>query len=106
MTQPSLKSIKPRCKCPGCSLWLRLEAERSDLSYKNTGIKVDPIAVQQVKDLVKTVTKVVYVDTKSTQERDLIMFNAGRYAAGARDDAAIKASNQLNQIIEGTTNDR
>ena len=100
MGQPSLQTIRSRCKCPGCSLWLRLEAERSDLSYK-----VQPLAVEEVKNLVKTVKKIIYRDTPQSEARDLMIFNAGRYASGAKDQAAAKAAAELNKIIEGTTND-
>jgi hypothetical protein len=92
--KPSLKTIRPRCKCPGCSLWLRLEAERSDMSYKTGGVITEATPTPRAK------TKIVYKDTPQSDARDLLMFNAGRYAAGARDASAIKASEELNRELE------
>ena len=63
---------------------LALEMERNDLSYlKPRPVKVDTVYV----------TKPVY--PRSRQERDKLMFDAGRYAAGARDWDARQAHNKL-----------
>jgi hypothetical protein len=40
------------------------------------------------------------VDAKKQRERDRIMFNAGRFAAGDRDDEATKANNQVAKLIK------
>ncbi len=58
--------------------WQRLEAERNDLSYK-----------QPRRPL---------VDQK---ERDKIMFDAGRFAEGARDTDALKANRDIGKYIYG-----
>ncbi len=49
-------------------------------------------------------TQIIYVpakpDAKKQRERDRIMFNAGRFAAGDRDDEATKANNQVAKLIK------
>ena len=67
--------------------WLmNLEMERNDLSYlKPRPVKVDTVYV----------TKKVY--PKSREARDKLMFDAGRYAAGARDWDARQAHNKLQE---------
>jgi hypothetical protein len=65
--------------------WLmNLEMERTDRSYLNPR---PPEA------------RVVYITRKvyptSRDDRDKLMFNAGRYAAGARDKTAIQAHKKL-----------
>jgi hypothetical protein len=94
------KLIEPACKCPGCSLWLRLEAERLDTSYKNPVRTPEP--AQEVKP--KTVTRIVYRE-RNDDDRDRLYFNAGRFAAGARDTSATRAAEQLREIEE-SNNDR
>lgn len=69
---------------------LALERERHDLSYLNP----KPVQVETV-----FVTKPVY--PKSREARDKLMFNAGRYAAGARDATAIAAHEKLERELEG-----
>jgi hypothetical protein len=88
--------VKPRCKCKGCSFWLVLEAERADLSYKRPSSITPPPKEEKP----RTITKVVYRDTPLSEERDLMMFNAGRHAAGARDQPAINAAAMLNVEME------
>lgn len=103
MAQATAAAIEPACKCPGCSLWLRLEAERLDTSYKNPVRAIEP--PQEVK--IKTVTRIVYRDRdRNHDDRDRLMFNAGRHAAGATDTSAMRAAEQLNKEIERTANDR
>jgi len=65
--------------------WLAaLEQERNDLSYlKPAKVKIDTVFV----------TQKVY--PKSREKRDKLMFDAGRYAAGARDFDAVQAHKQL-----------
>lgn len=75
-----MTDIKTDCGCAGCGYWLRLEAERHSRTYhKPEGIIVT-----------RTVTRKVH-----NPERDKLMFNAGRYAAGARDKTAVAAHLKL-----------
>jgi len=71
------------CKC---DLNDKLEAERYDVSFREP----------------KTPTrcKREHVTEKQIEERDKLMFNAGRYAAGARDKVATAANTKL---FEGFT---
>jgi hypothetical protein len=81
---------RPKKECPKCGLLNALELERFDLSYKNragSGDKVEPVAV-------------LPKPRKSSDDRDKLMFNAGRYAAGATDKVAVDAHNLL-QIVLG-----
>jgi hypothetical protein len=78
------------CKCKNCKLMTALDAERFDLSYKTFGKPtpepVDPVAPPKRRH--------------DNDDRDKLMFNAGRFAGGARDKAAIDANNLL-QIVLG-----
>lgn len=65
--------------------WLRLEAERNDISYRN------PIPKPLVKVVVKEVKKV-------PERLKKIYFHAGRYAAGDRDSLAIEAHAQFEKL--------
>lgn len=58
--------------------WQRLEAERNDLSYKKPR---RPEADQK--------------------KRDKTMFDAGRFAEGARDTDALKANHDIGKYIYG-----
>lgn len=59
----------------------KLEAERNDISYKV------PVAVEPV-----ILTRPEYRKRKDQEHREKLFFNAGRYAAGARDKTAVKAN--------------
>jgi hypothetical protein len=66
----------------------KLEAERNDLTYKN------PVPVRSTQPLVIR-TK---VDPKKRDQRDKLMFHAGRYSAGARDATAVAANEWLESL--------
>jgi hypothetical protein len=66
--------FKKECGCKGCSLWLRLEAERHDRTYKPTPKPARPEAVY-VRD----------------RKRERMIFDAGRYSGGDRDREATLA---------------
>ena len=66
--------FKKDCGCKGCSLWLRLEAERHDRTYKPTPKPARPEAVY-VRD----------------RKRERMIFDAGRYSGGDRDREATLA---------------
>jgi hypothetical protein len=61
----------------------RLEAERHDVTWKNP----KPREFDAV-----TVTQRIYPKKSEQDKRDKLMFNAGRFAAGARDKTAVKAN--------------
>ena len=69
-------------------LSLKLEAERNDLSYKNP---------QPVRSTQPMVIK-VKTDPKKRDQRDKLMFHAGRYSAGARDATAVAANEWLESL--------
>lgn len=76
----------------GCSLWLTLEAERNDRTYLNPPTQFEPITP-------RVITKLVKPSRKEREERDKLLFNAGRYAAGARDLTATRANEQLEKEL-------
>lgn len=87
-------TIKKSCTCKGCNLWLTLEAERFDRSYldhPSQGERVDTPAVtaKNRKNI-----------PKEREQRDKLMFNAGRYSAGARDIAATRANELLQRELD------
>jgi hypothetical protein len=85
-------TIKKSCTCSGCNLWLTLEAERHDRSYLDHPSQYEPTEPPKVK--VKKETP------KEREQRDKLMFNAGRYAGGARDIAATRANELLQRQLE------
>jgi hypothetical protein len=66
--------FKKDCGCKGCSLWLRLEAERRDRSYVPAPKSARPEAVY-IRD----------------RKRERMIYDAGRYSGGDRDRDAILA---------------
>jgi hypothetical protein len=75
--------------------WQRLEVERHDLSYKRPA---EPVFTTQPQIIVRTVKET----PKDREKRDKLMFNAGRYAAGARDNTALTAHAALEaELAEG-----
>ena len=61
----------------------RLEAERHDVTWKNPKPRdLDTVII----------TRNVYPKKSEQEKRDKLMFNAGRFAAGARDKTAVKAN--------------
>lgn len=80
-------------KTPG-ELWLlELERERYDTSWRNPKPLHAPTEV--------IVRQVAAVDKKAQKTRDNIMFHAGRFAAGARDQQAIDANSKIGGLING-----
>jgi len=90
-------TIKKSCTCSGCNLWLTLEAERHDRSYLNHPSQYEPVEPPRV--IVKTKKET----PKEREQRDKLMFNAGRYSAGARDIAATRANELLQRELEKET---
>lgn len=74
---------------------LTLERERLDTSWRTP--KFDRYAPKEPAKARKQGLKSEV--TKQRRNRDRIMFHAGRYAAGARDEEAINANKQLPTLI-------
>ena len=87
--------VKKGCDCSGCTLSLVLEAERLDRSYLEPK---EP--AYNPPEPAQYITKVVKPSKAKQEARDKLMFNAGRYAAGARDLTASKAHEALEREIE------
>jgi hypothetical protein len=87
-------TIKKSCTCSGCNLWLTLEAERLDRSYLNHPSQHEPTEPPRY------ITKIKKETPKDREQRDKLMFNAGRYSAGARDIAATRADEVLQRELE------
>lgn len=83
---------RPTKQCPKCGLLSALELERFDLSYKNFS-KTEP-------EPEPTPTLDPPKRRRVNDDRDKLMFNAGRYAAGARDKVATDAHNVLQIVLE------
>lgn len=73
----------------------QLEAERNDTSWKTQPYRHQPPAIVQ-----KVVNKVVRTVKLKQDDRDRLMFNAGRYAAGARDAIAKQADIDVQRFWE------
>lgn len=79
---------------------LELERERLDSSWRRPPTfdryapTERPIATKQ-----RLKTEVRKDASKQQRERDKIMFHAGRYAEGARDDEAVQAHLQVPNLI-------
>lgn len=82
---------------------MALEAERFDLSYRSA--KSNDLSVTEVKPKRrKTDTKIstqpprpTIQEIRERTERDQLLYNAGRYAGGARDQDAVQAFMTLNK---------
>lgn len=86
--------VKKSCSCAGCTLALVLEAERLDQSYKTR---------QEAQEIIPPPPVVIREKVKPSKaerdKRDKLYFNAGRYAAGARDTTALQAHEQLQKEL-------
>jgi len=84
------------CKC---DLNAKLEAERFDVTFR------EPKRLVEVETVTRPCTrnhatpaescKRQHVTETELEERDTMMFNAGRYAAGARDKSAVVATEKM-----------
>jgi hypothetical protein len=72
---------------------LALEAERHDQTWRTrpnqTYAPTQPVVV-----------KTKAIDKKTQQQRDQIMYHAGRFSMGARDEEAIKANLLVGKLIK------
>jgi hypothetical protein len=69
--------------------WLSLEAERHDLSY---------LATRQPRQSFEP-KEVIFKRPRLTKHDQKLWFDAGRYAAGDRDDVATAANTQVRKIV-------
>lgn len=76
---------------------MALEAERHDTSWRKPQVQ-ERYAPEAPKPPV-IARKPKPESTISQKQRDQIMFHAGRYAAGARDEAATKANAAVGKVI-------
>jgi hypothetical protein len=87
------------CGCRGCSLWLRLEAERLDTSYLRRERPVEPSKPVEVPKTRLPERKHVCKPLVD-ENRDRLFFNAGRYQAGDRDESAARAWNTMQKMFD------
>lgn len=80
-------------------LWLmELERERFDTSWRNQKPPERYAPSQPI--IVKQQIVAPAVDHKAQRERDQIMFHAGRFAAGSRDEEATAANAKVGKLIQ------
>jgi hypothetical protein len=72
---------------------INLERERYDVTWRTPREKHAPPAPT-------VIVRQRNVSAREQRTRDRIMFNAGRYAAGARDEEATTANQQVGKIIQ------
>lgn len=78
------------CKC---DLLDRLTAEQFDISYRTSTMVAKPKLRKTYAPKAKVLT------TVEQDTRDTLMFNAGRWAAGARDSVAVAANNVFQEMM-------
>lgn len=79
--------------------WLTLERERFNVAHRTS---VPERIVETQKTVVNTVLKPCnrkHLTSKTQVERDQMMFNAGRFAAGAVDRVAVEAHEKLMEAL-------
>lgn len=74
--------------------WMKLEAERNDLTY------LEPKKDNRPEPIVTVVKEKVYLTTKQRDQRDKIFYHAGRAAQGATDRVALEAAKWLEELSE------
>lgn len=81
------------CGCKGCTLMLRLQAELIDTTYLNRDERPrDEFCTCVIDKARKTrARKVQPLSDHEREERDTLMFNAGRFQAGDTDETAARA---------------
>ena len=82
---------------------LALEVERNDVSHRTASditaqarINLDHIQVRHVKALVSAE---IEQQAAMREQRDKLFYNAGRWAAGARDSVAVSANNVVDALM-------
>lgn len=92
-------------ECPKCNMLDRLEAERVDQSWrlaykKPVSVSKEHPAYGEPKSDPKPVKKPREPKPFKQDDRDKMMFNAGRYSAGDRDEIAATAWLKLQKTFE------
>jgi hypothetical protein len=96
---------RPKKECAKCSFLSDLEMERVDMSYKtfaangSVTVSSEPATSVDTLTVVEPVVVSMPKPRKANDDRDKLMFNAGRYAAGARDSVAIKANTVVELLL-------
>jgi len=70
--------------------WLLLERERYSKPVATPKVQIDTVVVKEK----------VYITSKKRDQRDKLMFHAGRAAAGATDKVALEAAKWLEELSE------
>lgn len=78
---------------------MKLEAERHDTTWR-TSRPVERFAPEARKPPVIP-RKPKAANVLSQKERDQIMYHAGRFAEGARDEEAVEATKKVGKLIHG-----
>lgn len=81
--------------CPTCSWLDRLEKERYSVEYRAS-------VSETSREVIKTVIKVKEISPdskKARHARDRIMFHAGRYIAGVRDDESTDGFKRMTELL-------
>jgi hypothetical protein len=83
---------------------IALEYERNDVSHRESSdlvaeakINLDHSQVRHVKAMVASELE---QQEAMREQRDKLFYNAGRFAAGARDSVAVSASNVIDALME------
>lgn len=83
---------------------LGLESERNDVYYRESKDLVDQakknLDHSQVRHVKALVAAEIEQQEAMREQRDKLFYNAGRYAAGARDSVAESASKVIDALME------
>lgn len=96
-----MKKIKDKDSAEWLAYSLALEKERNDMTWtktKPTEVALNSAYGKFLKRWYKL--QVLHAETMREQ-RDKLFFNAGRYAAGDRDDVATASNNIVNALLDG-----
>lgn len=82
---------------PGQEFLLSLERERYNVAYRTT--PPPQVVTREVIRTIQKPCKKAHPNPAEQEKRDQIMFNAGRFAAGATDKVAIEAHEALMELL-------
>lgn len=83
-----------------CSVKDKLEAERFVVFRSAEVEKPEPLGPCARQHFAPNKCEANHITIRQQEKRDKFMFNAGRYAAGARDSIAVKANQQLERELD------
>lgn len=92
------KKGNPLALTPEQEFWLALDRERFNVAYREKVDVVERVVVQP--RVVKQACRRVHLTPKTQEAHDQMMFNAGRFAAGAVDRVAVEAHEQLMRFLD------